>query len=447
MPTRGRSSWSRTEVRRSPSAAKLAGVLDLKAIREDPEPYREALARRGAAEDLDRVLALDDERRKLTVRVESLRAEQNRGAKAVGAAKDDAERERVISDLRSVSDDLQELEPRLARVEEELAEASALLPNLLHESVPPGETEEDNAEVGKWGEPPAFDFEPQDHLRLGQALGMIDVERGARTSGSRFAYLTGPAVQIQFALMRYALDFALERGFTPVIPPVLVRQEALFGTGFLPRGGEQLYRVSDDDLYLIGTSEVSLASMHAGEILEPGALPIRYLGYSTCFRREAGTHGKDMRGIFRVHQFDKLEMFSFTLPDQSWDEHERFLAWEEEWFRSLEIPYRVVNCCVGELSASNAKRYDIEAWFPGQGRYREVTSASNTTDYQARRLESRVRLKEGIRPVHTLNGTLCAIPRTLIVLLENGQRADGSVELPLALHPYLPEGARTLRPA
>jgi seryl-tRNA synthetase len=422
-------------------------VLDLKAIREDPESARAALARRGAAEDLDRVLALDEERRRLTVRVEALRAEQNRGSKAVGAAADPAERARVIEALRSVAEELQTLEPKLSLLEQELADASALLPNLLHPSVPPGETEDDNAEVSRWGEPPSFDFEPKDHLTLGTALGLIDVERGARTSGSRFAYLTGSAVRIQFAMVQLALDFGQARGFVPVLPPVLVREEALFGTGFLPRGADQIYEVGADDLYLIGTSEVPLASMHAGEILDPSSLPIRYLGYSTCFRREAGTHGKDMRGVFRVHQFDKLEMFGFTLPDQSWEEHERFLAWEEEWFQGLEIPYRVVNCCVGELSASNAKRYDIEAWFPGQGRYREVTSASNTTDYQARRLECRVRLPEGIRPVHTLNGTLCAIGRTLVALLENGQRADGSVAMPEALHPYLPERDRVLLPS
>jgi seryl-tRNA synthetase len=422
-------------------------VLDLKAIREDPESARAALARRGAAEDLDRVLGLDEERRHLTARVEALRAEQNRGSKAVGAAADPAERARVIEALRSVAEELQTLEPKLSLLEQELADASALLPNLLHESVPPGETEEDNVEVSRWGEPPSFDFEAKDHLTLGTALGLIDVERGARTSGSRFAYLTGSAVRIQFAMVQLALDFGQARGFVPVLPPVLVREEALFGTGFLPKGADQIYEVGADDLYLIGTSEVPLASMHAGEILDPSSLPIRYLGYSTCFRREAGTHGKDMRGVFRVHQFDKLEMFGFTLPDQSWEEHERFLAWEEEWFQGLEIPYRVVNCCVGELSASNAKRYDIEAWFPGQGRYREVTSASNTTDYQARRLECRVRLPEGIRPVHTLNGTLCAIGRTLVALLENGQRADGSVAMPEALHPYLPERDRVLLPS
>ncbi len=403
------------------------------------------MARRGAQHELDRVLALDEECRTLTVQVEELRAEQNRGSKDVGAASAE-DREELIAHLRVVSDRLKELEPELARLEEDLAEAMARLPNVLHDSVPPGETEDDNVEVRRWGDPPAFDFRPQDHLALGEALGMIDVERAARTSGARFGYLTGPAVRLQFALVRYALDFAAARGLVEVVPPVLVRRDAMFGTGFLPGGEDQLYVTRDEELYLVGTSEVPLASLHAGELLSPDELPKRYLGYSTCFRREAGASGKDTRGIFRVHQFDKLEMFSFVRPEDSWEEHERIVAIEEEWVRSLEIPYRVVNCCAGELSASNAKRYDIEGWFPAQGRYREVTSASNTTDFQARRLECRVRLPEGNRPLHTLNGTLCAVPRTLIALLENGQREDGSVVLPEALRPFLAERDWTLRP-
>ena len=405
------------------------------------------MARRNAAETLERVLALDEERRSLTARVESLRAEQNRGSKEIAAAHSAEERQSVIGRLRGASEDLKKLEAELAAVEEELTETAARLPNVLHDSVPDGETEEDNEVVRVVGEPPSFDFPAREHVELGEALHMIDVDRGVRTSGARFAYLTGPAVRLQFALVRYGLDFAQARSLDPVVPPVLVRQEALFGTGFLPGGEDQIYVVRDDDLYLAGTSEVPLAAMHAGEILPPDDLPIRYLGYSTCFRREAGTYGKDTQGIFRLHQFDKLEMFSFVMPDESWDEHERILAWQEEWYRSLEIPYRVVNCCAGELSASNAKRYDIEAWFPSQGRYREITSASNTTDFQARRLGCRVRLPGSNRPVHTLNGTLCAVGRTLIALLENGQQSDGSVRLPSVLHPYLSEEDQILRPA
>jgi seryl-tRNA synthetase len=421
-------------------------VLDLKAIRANPEPFREALARRGAEHDLDAVLALDEKWRGLTARVETLRAEQNEGSRQVGAASSPDERQQVIERLRQVSDELKTSEPELLRLEEELKDIGARLPNVPDPSAPDGASDEDNVEVRRWGEPPQFDFESKDHVALGEALGMIDVERGARTSGARFAYLLGPAARIQFALVQYGLDFAQERGFTPVIPPVLVREEAMFGTGFLPTDEAQIYVTREDNLYLVGTSEVSLAALHAGEILEPESLPRRYAGYSPCFRREAGSYGKDTRGLFRVHQFDKLEMFSFVLPEESREEHERLLGWEEEFYQSLEIPYRVVNVCTGELGASAAKKYDIEAWLPGQQRYREITSTSNTTDYQARRLECRVRLPGANRPVHTLNGTLSAIGRTLIALMENGQQRDGSVELPKALQKYLPEQDWVLRP-
>jgi seryl-tRNA synthetase len=420
-------------------------VLDLKAIREDPEPFRRALARRGAGADLDRALELDEERRKLIARIEELRAEQNRGSKLVREASGH-ERQALIDSLRTVSDELKGLEPELARVEEDLRAVAERLPNVPDADAPDGLTDEDNVEVKRWGEPPPFDFEPRDHVWLGESLGMIDIERGVRTSGSRFYYLTGPAVRLQFALLQYGLDFAEAHGLTPMWTPAMVRREAMYGTGFLPTDEAQIYTLRDDDLYLIGTAEVPLASFHATEILDPEELPRRYLGYSTCFRREAGTYGKDTRGIFRVHQFDKLEMFSFVMPDGSREEHERLLAVEEEWVQSLGLSYRVVNVCLGELGASASKKYDIEAWFPGQGRYREITSTSNTADYQARRLEVRVRTPEGNRPVHTLNGTLCAMTRTIIALMENGQRADGSIELPAALHPYVPERDRVIRP-
>ncbi len=416
-------------------------MLDLKAIREDPEPFRKALARRGpdVADLVERALALDEARRGLQTRVDELRAEQNRLAKAVGAASPE-ERPALIERARSVPSQLKELEAELNAAGEALQDVAVRLPNVPDESAPDGAGEEDNVEVRIWpeGGPPSFDFEPRDHLELGAALGMIDVERAARTSGSRFAYLTGDAALVQFALVQHAMETALRYGFVPVIPPVLVRREAMFGTGFLPTDEAQIYVTRDDDLYLVGTSEVPLAAMHATELLDPDQLPIRYVGYSTCFRREAGSHGKDTRGIFRVHQFDKVEMFAFVFPEDSPDEHERLLSIEEEFVRSLEIPYRVVNVCTGDLGASAAKKYDIEAWMPGQQRYREITSTSNTTDFQARRLETRVRLDEGNRPVHTLNGTLVAIGRTLIALLENGQREDGSVELPEVLRRYLP---------
>jgi seryl-tRNA synthetase len=367
--------------------------------------------------------------------VEALRAEQNRGSKAVGAASAE-ERANAIERLRAVSEGIKALEPQLLEVEAELQDAAAGLPNLPDPSVPDGVSEDDDVEVRRWGEPPAFEAVPRDHVQLGQSLKMIDIERGVKTSGSRFYYLTGPAVRLEFALVRYGLDFGESHGLVAVIPPALVRREAMFGTGFLPTDEAQIYVTREDDLYLIGTSEVPLASYHAGEFFATGELPKRYLGFSPCFRREAGTYGKDQRGVFRVHQFDKLEMFSFVAPDGSPEEHERLIGLEEEWVRSLGLPYRVVNKCIGELGASAAKKYDIEAWFPGQGRYREITSASNTTDYQARRLEIRVRTPQGNHPLHTLNGTLCALTRTIVCLMENGQRRDGSIGLPEVLHDY-----------
>jgi seryl-tRNA synthetase len=422
-------------------------VLDLKAIREDPRPYRSALARRGEAlaSDVDRLLETDRRWRELTTRVEDLRAEQNRGSKEVGKAASE-ERDRLIAELRKVSEELGKLEPELDAAEEELQSLASRLPNPPHESVPEGETDDDNELVREVGVPPSFSFESKDHVELGQALGVIDLERAARTSGTRFTYLLAGAVWTQWALVRYCLDHLTGQGFVPVVPPVLVREEAMYGTGFLPTDEAQLYVTREDDLYLVGTSEVALAALHQGDILDPESLPRRYVGYSTCFRREAGAHGKDTRGIFRVHQFDKVEMFSFCDPDASWDEHEFLLSCEEELIAGLGLAYRVMNVCTGELGASAAKKYDIEVWLPGEDRYRELTSCSNTTDYQARRLEVRARYPDANRHLHTLNGTACAVGRTLIALLENFQDEAGSVTLPEALHPYLPPDQWILRP-
>ena len=421
-------------------------MLDVRAIREDPEPFRRGLARRGLGEVVDEILALDARRRSLTARVEELRAERNRASKAVGRAQGE-ERETLIARAAACSAELERLEPELEQVERELTELLARTPNVPHESAPDGFTEEDAVEVRRRGEPPSFDFEPRDHAALGELLGVLDVERGARTSGSRFVYLLGDLVFVQWALVRHALDILVRHGFTPVIPPVLVREEAMFGTGFLPTDEANLYVTTEDRLYLVGTSEVPLAAYRMGEIVDEAELPQRYAGYSTCFRREAGSYGKDLGGMFRVHQFDKVEMFSFTRPEDSWDEHELLVSIEEEIIGNLELPYRVVNIAAGDLGGSAAKKYDIEVWLPGQGRYRELTSCSNCTDYQARRLQARVRRADGsIEVLHTLNGTATAIGRTLIAILENHQRADGSVALPAALHPYLPEGLRELRP-
>jgi seryl-tRNA synthetase len=421
-------------------------VLDVRAIRDDPEPFRRGLARRNLAEAVDRILEADERRRDLTARVEELRAEQNRKGKEIGGAQGE-DKQRLIAEVGKVSAELKELEPQLEDADRALTDVLAETPNVPHESAPNGFTDEDAEVLREMGTLPSFDFPPRDHAELGAMLGVLDTERGARTSGSRFVYLLGDLAFVQFALVRHALDVTGDAGFTPVIPPVLVREEAMYGTGFLPTDAVNIYKTDEDELYLVGTSEVPLAAFHMGEILEEREMPVRYGGYSTCFRREAGSYGKDLGGMFRVHQFDKVEMFSYTTPETSWDEHELILATEERIVSNLELPYRVVNIAAGDLGGSAAKKYDIEVWLPGQDRYRELTSCSNCTDYQARRLQTRVRRGSGaIEPVHTLNGTATAIGRTIIAILENHQQADGTVVLPKVLHPYLPERVRELRP-
>jgi seryl-tRNA synthetase len=416
-------------------------VLDLRRIREDPDGVRAALARRGdqAAASLDRVIELDGRRRALIPELEGLRAEQNEANARIRAAAEDAERQREIEAMRAVAARAKELERELAGVEEQLEGALSPLPNLPDPTAAPGP---EDLLVREVGEPVALGFEARDHLELAGA--MIDMDRGARLSGSRFAYLRGDLVLLELALVRWTLEKLRGHGFEPVIPPVLVRERALYGTGFLPDTEQQIYRLEEDELFLVGTSEVALASLHDGEILDAEELPLRYAGFSPCFRREAGAAGKDTRGIFRVHQFDKVEMFSFVAPEASAQEHERILAIEEEILGELELPYRVVSIAVGDLGNSAAKKYDCEAWLPSQGRYRELTSCSNTTDYQARRLNIRMRQEKRTQTPHTLNGTAVAVGRTIVALLENGQRADGSVELPQSLLAY---GAPALLPA
>ena len=421
-------------------------MLDIKLIREDPEPFREALARRGLAERVDELVTADERRRELTRRVEELRAEQNRASKAIGRASGD-EKQTLIAEVAKVSAELKDLEPELAEAETALTLLLASTPNLPHPTAPDGFTDEDAVEVRRHGDPPRFDFEPRDHAELGAALGALDVERGARTSGSRFVYLLGDIVFVQFALMRNAMDVLVEKGFTPSIPPVLVREETMFASAFLPTDEVNIYRTDADQLYLVGTSEVSLAALHMEEILDEGSLPLRYAGYSTCFRREAGSYGKDLGGMFRVHQFDKVEMFSFATPESSWDEHEFLVSIEEEIIGGLDIPYRIVNIAAGDLGGAAAKKYDLEAWLPGQGRYRELTSCSNYTDYGARRAQTRMRRQDGsLETLHTLNGTATAIGRTLIAIMENNQQPDGSVVIPERLWQYLPERAKVLTP-
>jgi seryl-tRNA synthetase len=416
-------------------------VLDLRRIREDPEAGRAALSRRGedVARALDEVLELDARRRGVLPELEGLRARQNEASRRIAQAPDDAARQREIGEMRGVAAQVKELEAELSHVQERLDGALTALPNLPDPSAAPGPEDEVVREVGT---PRELGFAAKDHLEL--AGERIDMERAARLSGSRFAYLRGELVLLELALVRWSLELLAGHGFEPVIPPVLVRERALYGTGFLPDTEQQIYSVPEDDLYLVGTSEVALASLHDGELIEQ-ELPLRYAGFSPCFRREAGAAGKDTRGIFRVHQFDKVEMFSFVDPERSREEHERILAIEEEILAALELPYRVVNVAVGELGASAAKKYDCEAWLPSQSRYRELTSCSNTTDYQARRLGIRHRTERGTVTPHTLNGTAVAVGRTIVALLENGQREDGSIGLPEVLVPF---GApRELAPA
>ena len=405
-------------------------MLDLRQIREDPQPARDALARRGLDPALlDEALELDDRRRALLPELEDLRARKNQASKRIGELQRNGEEaSEAIAEVKGVSEREKELDEELRGVEERRASVLMALPNLPD----PTAAQEDEVirEVGEAGKT------GRSHVEL---LGdNLDMERAARVSGSRFVYLKGPLVRLELALVQWALSLLEERGFMPVIPPVLVREQALIGTGMLPDTEQQIYRVPDDELYLAGTSEVPLASLHAGEILDGGALPRRYAGFSPCFRREAGAAGKDTQGMFRVHQFDKVEMFTFVKPEESTAEHERLLAIEEEILGLLELPYRVVNIAVDDLGASAAKKYDLEAWLPGQERYRELTSCSNTTDFQARRLEIRYRPEggEGARHVHTLNGTAVAVGRTIIAIAENHQGDDGSVDIPAVLHPF-----------
>jgi seryl-tRNA synthetase len=417
-------------------------MIDPRLLRDDLDAVATALARRGFDRaDLDRLRDLDDRRRSLVAEVDQARADQGAASRAIGKASPD-ERSALIERATELKGRVADLESRLAEAEAEHARAFARVPNLPHPDAPDG-VEGDGVVVRTFGTKPAFDFEPRDHVDLLEPAGAIDLTRGAKVSGARFAYLKGEGAMLEFALVRYAIDVAVAHGHVPVIPPVMVREPAMYGTGFLPTDEQQLFLTRDDDYYLVGTAEVPLAALHMDELLDEGDLPIRYVGYSPCFRREAGAHGKDTRGILRVHQFEKVELFSFVHPDRSDDEHERILSIEEEIFSGLDIHAQVVDIPVGDLGASAARKFDLEAWLPGQDAYREVTSCSNTTDYQARRLKARIRVAGGDNLlVHTLNGTALAVQRAIIALVEQHQRADGSVVVPERLQPYL--GAEVL---
>jgi seryl-tRNA synthetase len=396
-------------------------LIDLRAARADPEGFRAALARKGAAEAFDELLAADERWRELETRASDLRSQTKTKGKPTPEQ---------LEQLRELKAELQRVEAEHEEAAQARQELLDRVPNPPDPSVPDGFTEEDAIELQRVGEPPSFSFEPRDHLDLAAEHGWIDLERAARVSGARFAYRVGEVALLELALYRFALDRLVGKGFVPVLPPVLVREEAMYGTGFLPTDEVNIYKIERDELYLTGTSEVALASFHMGEELDE--LPRRYAGYSTNFRRESGAAGKDTRGMFRVHQFDKVEMFVFAEPAHSAEEHDALLALEEELVQELGLPYRVVNVAAGDLGASAAKKYDIEAWFPGQQRYREITSTSNTTDYQARRLGIRFRREGKLEPVHTLNGTAMTA-RWLIALLENFQDEGGAISVPEVL--------------
>ena len=411
-------------------------MIDLKLLRENPDLVRASQRARGASVDLvDAAIAADQQRRNTIVEFERVRAEQNALSKSIGGAKGD-EKNALLAQAKELAAAVKEADAKRAEAEAHADQVLGELANIADPRAPIG-GEEDFVVLEEIGKPPTFAFTPKDHVELGKILGAIDTERGAKVSGSRFYYLTGNGALLEFALINLAMAKAVAAGFIPVVPPVLVKPHAMEGTGFLGQAAENVFHLEQDDFYLVGTSEVPLAAYHMDEILDSEKFPLRYAGFSSCFRREAGTYGKDTRGIIRVHQFDKVEMFSFCAPEDAAAEHERLLAWEKEFLDALEIPYRVIDVATGDLGSSAVRKFDCEAWIPTQNAYREVTSTSNCTEFQSRRLNIRYKDSAGTRPVATLNGTLCAIPRIIVAILENHQQADGSVNIPKALVPFL----------
>jgi len=411
-------------------------MIDVKLLRDNPELVRSSQKARGESVDVvDQALAADEARRSAIVEFEALRAEQNTLSKSVGAAKGD-EKTALLEKAKTLSAQVKEAEAKKSSTEAAFRDVALNISNIVDPQAPIG-GEADFKVIEEIGKPRQFDFEPKDHVELGKILGAIDVERGAKVSGARFYYLTGVGALLELALVNYAIASATKAGFIPVIPPVLVKPAAMEGTGFLGQAAENVFHLKEDDFYLVGTSEVPLAAYHMDEIVDEKKLPLRYSGYSPCFRREAGSYGKDTRGIIRVHQFEKVEMFSFCKPEDSEAEHRRLLGWEKDFLNAMEIPYRVIDVATGDLGSSANRKFDCEAWIPTQNAYREVTSTSNCSEFQARRLNVRMRTENGTAPVATLNGTLVAIPRMIVAILENHQQSDGSVLVPKALQPYL----------
>jgi seryl-tRNA synthetase len=422
-------------------------VIDPRLLREDPDRVREGQAKRGLSTDVvDRALAADERRRSSIAEFERMRAEQKSLGKQIPKAQGE-EKAELLARTKTLSAAVKEAEAAQDEAEQAFRELLLSIPNVAADQAPAG-GEDDFTVLEHVGTPRDFaaeGFEPKDHVELGRLLGAIDVERGAKVSGARFYYLTGVGADLELALVNMAMDQAREAGFTTMIPPALVKPRAMEGTGFLGQAADDVYRIEGDEMYLVGTSEVPLAAYHSDEILDGGSLPRRYVAFSPCYRKEAGSYGKDTRGIIRVHWFDKVEMFSYTTVEDSFAEHERLLGWEKEWLEKLELAYRVIDTAAGDLGLSAQRKFDCEAWIPTQGKYRELTSTSNCTDFQARRLDTRARFEDGVKPVATLNGTLVAIPRAIVAILETHQQADGSVRVPKALQPYL-QGRDILEP-
>jgi seryl-tRNA synthetase len=422
-------------------------VIDPRLLRDDPDLVRAAQTKRGlSAAVVDDALAADERRRSTIVEFERLRAEQKSLGKQIPKAQGE-EKQALLARTKTLSADVKKAEAAQTEAEDAYRACLMAIPNPAAEEAPAG-GEDDYVVLEEVGTPRDFaaeGFEPRDHVELGKILGAIDIDRGAKVSGARFYYLTGIGADLELALVNMAMDQARDAGFTTMIPPTLVKPRAMEGTGFLGQAAEDVYRVEGEDMYLVGTSEVPLAAYHSDEILDGQSLPLRYAAFSPCFRKEAGSYGKDTRGIIRVHWFDKVEMFSYTTVEDSFEEHQRLLGWEKEWLAKLELAYRVIDTAAGDLGLSAQRKFDCEAWIPTQGKYRELTSTSNCTDFQARRLDIRGRFEDGVKPLATLNGTLVAIPRTIVAILETHQQADGSVRVPKALQPYL-RGREVLEP-
>ncbi len=411
-------------------------MIDFELLRKNPEIFEDEIKKRGMKINVRDDLSIDLERRNIIFKVDELRSKKNDASKSIPKLSG-PEKQETIDKMKILNEELKELENKLSEVEKLFLERFSAYPNISHQTTPVGKDENDNVVLYFSGEKPVFDFEPKNHIELGKKLDVIDEDRAAKISGSRFVFLKNELVMLQFALVQYVFNILISKGFSPLIPPVLVKENAMYGTGFFPIEASQYYKTELDDLFLIGTAEVPLCAYHAEEILEAEKMPMKYAAYSTCFRREAGSYGKDLGGLFRVHQFDKIEMFMFSHPEKSWEDYEFLRATLEEIFQGLGLHYRLMNMCTGDIGTPNSKKYDLEAWMPGQGNYREIASCSNDTEFQARRLN--IKYKDGSNKgfVHTMNSTACAVGRTIMAIMENFQDGEASIRIPEKLTPYM----------